>query len=93
MDVKLSEAEIEALLLLKRESSILVSHIDDKTSYDSFGHKVPGMAIFKKLAKKGLCFQTVEDPVQLGDDPNDEPFYFTEAMELTEAGEDIIKSL
>lgn len=93
MDIKFSEAEIEALILLRKESSILVSHISDKTEVDSFGNKVPGMSIFKKLAKKGFCFQTEEEPIQLSEDPNDEPFYFTESIELTEAGEALVKDL
>jgi hypothetical protein len=80
MTSDLSEAELNAIDFLKqRHGCCLISEIDDKTSTDVFGMKVPGMTIFKKLAKKGLLYFTEEDPVDFG---FDEPFTFTPMVYL-----------
>lgn len=54
---------------------ILSSRVSDKTEYDVFGFKVPGMRVFKQLEKKGLIFFTEEEPFDLGDG---EMFDFTQ---------------
>lgn len=89
----LSESEKAALRWIKTTSCNLVSHIPDKTERNVFGDPVPGMSIFRKLEKKGLCFETIEDPVRFTDDPNEEPFYFTPSMELTDEGQAIADEL
>ncbi|WP_235583807.1 hypothetical protein [Pseudomonas aeruginosa] len=89
----LSEAEIAALCLLKVTSGILVSRVPDRTERDSFGDVTPGIAIYRRLEAKGLCFQTEEEPVHLTDDPDDEPFTFTESIELTEEGAKLAATL
>lgn len=92
--VKLTQAEQSALLLIKAQSSILVSNINDTASTDSFGCPVPSIRAFRSLEKKGLCFQTIEDPVELKS-LDGEPFMFTftESIELTEAGEEMVLGL
>jgi hypothetical protein len=92
--VKLTRAEQFALLKLKGESSILVSQIDDTPGTDCFGDPVPSLRAFRSLEKKGLCFQTIEEPVELKS-LEGEPFMFTftESIELTEAGEEIALGL
>jgi len=82
----LSQAEFEGLMWLKNTSCNLVSMIADKTELDFFGNKVPGMTIFRKLAKRGYCYQTEEEPVRFTDDPDEVPFDFTPSMELTDEG-------
>lgn len=79
-------AELQALKWLKENFSILVTRIEDKNRKDLFGDIVPGMSCFKKLAKKGFCFQTIEEPTEDG-------FLFTESIELTEIGEQLVKTL
>lgn len=83
--IKFSSAELRALIRLQAEHSILVSRIEDKSYTDSFGDTIPGMSIFKKLEKKGYCFQTEEEPMEDG-------FVFTESIELTEIGEEFVKN-
>lgn len=83
--IKFSSAELRALMRLQVEHSILVSRIEDKSYSDSFGDTIPGMNIFKKLEKKGYCFQTEEEPM-------DDGFVFTESIELTEMGEVFVKN-
>lgn len=80
--MKFTATEVEAIKWLKRDISILVSRIPEKTEKDGLGFITPGMSVFKKLIKLGLCFQTIEDPMPDG-------FVFTESMELTEEGEAI----
>lgn len=92
--VKLTRAEQSALLMLKGQSSILVSQIDETPSTDSFGDPVPSLRAFRSLEKKGLCFQTIEEPVELKSlDGDPFMFTFTESIELTDAGEEIALGL
>jgi len=94
VDLKdLSESEIAALRWVRESTSILVSHIPDKTYRNEFGDPVPGMAIFKRLEKRGLLFQTEEEPVNLTDDPDEKPFYFTESIEFTDEGRELASKL
>jgi hypothetical protein len=79
----LTEAEIAALRWIKNGTGTEVWRIEAKTGKDMFGNPVPGMAIFRKLEKKGLCYPTVEEPVLLADG---EPFEFSSTMELTDEG-------
>lgn len=81
----LSEAEIIALRWIKKGMGTEVWRIEAKTTMDVFGDPVPGMAIFKKLEKKGLCYQTEEEPFLLNED-DQEPFQFSSTMELTDEG-------
>lgn len=92
--VKLTRPEQFALLMLKQQSSILVTQIEDTPSTDVFGDPVPTLRAFRSLEKKGLCFQTIEEPVELKA-LDGEPFMFTftESFELTEAGEEIALGL
>lgn len=85
--VDLSAAEIAALQWIKTSSCNLVSKIPETTSTDVFGTPIPGLAIFRKLVKKGLAFETEEDPVHFDTTPDEEPFFFTPSIELTEQGE------
>lgn len=78
--MKLSEAEQEALDWLKAEGgSMLISNIPDKNEKTVFGGIEPGMAVFKKLEKKGLIFFTEEEPFELEPDLW---FTFTEEVYL-----------
>lgn len=81
MSNKLSEAEENALELIKRDGCLLASRISDRTDLDVFGNVIPGMAVFKKLEKKGLIFFTEEEPLILDDGTE---FYFTPLVYLTE---------
>lgn len=83
---KLSEAEQEALSLLKqRGGSMLVSEIPEKNErHPVFRTITPGMSVYQKLEKKGLVLITEEDPIM--DVPEDDPLYgftFTPMVELT----------
>jgi hypothetical protein len=80
--MKFTATEVEAIKWLKRDISILVTRIPEKTEKDGLGFITPGMSVFKKLIKQGLCFQTIEDPMPDG-------IVFTESMELTEEGDAI----
>lgn len=80
-----SEAELEALAWLKRDPSILVSRIHT-SNINEMGIIIPGIRVFKKLEDKGYCFQTEEEPCEDG-------FVFTETIDLTDLGAEIIKSL
>lgn len=91
MDIKLSKNELETLSFMQERKTILVSQIETTTSHDFMGRIIPGMTMFKKLIKKGILFQTIEDSVFFDDES--EPFEFTESIELTEEGEALIKNL
>ena len=81
--MKLSEAEQSALELLKNEGgSMLTSKIPDKNERSIFAGTFgiePGMAVYKKLEKKGLVFFTEEEPMEDG-------FVFTNEVYLTDEG-------
>ncbi len=82
----LSEAEVEALRLMRTGFNTMVNRIPDKTYRDGVGIVTPGMAVYRRLAKKGLCYQTEEEPLEDG-------FVFTESMELTDAGLELAQKL
>lgn len=66
--IELSEAEQTAMDWLRNEGGeILTSRIEDKSCRDVFGGTIPGMTVFKKLAKKGLVFFSEEEPFELED--------------------------
>lgn len=90
---ELSEAEASALRWLREARSTLISYIPDKPATDAFGDSVPHMAVFRRLEKKRLCFQTLEDPVRFTNDPNEDPFHFTPSFEFTERGLELVKNL
>jgi hypothetical protein len=76
---KLTEAERDALTLLKNAGAVLVSYVENKTKVDCLGRVVPGWGVFRKLIKKGFVIQTVEDPM-------DDGFTFTEELYITDEG-------
>lgn len=88
----LSQAEFDGLRWLSSGACNLISMISEKTEHDVFGNPVPGMAIFRKLAKRGYCYQTEEEPVRFTDDPDEVPFDFTPSIELTDEGRDALKA-
>lgn len=88
----LSEAEITAIQWLKSSVATFVYNIEPKTSQDMHGCPVPGMSIFRKLEKKGLCFQTIEDPIFLNEG-DEVPFEFSPTMELTDEGLDLARRI
>lgn len=78
--MNLSEAEREALRWA--HNGVLVSRIPDRTERDVFGQvTAPGRAVFRKLMKRGLLFETEED----GD--------WTPSLDLTKEGEALLKEL
>lgn len=91
MSHKFTESEMSALSVLSQQRSILISQIPDKNINDHLDGLTAGMTTYKKLIKKGLCFITEEDPILF--DGDDEEFYFTPSIELTEEGESLIKTL
>lgn len=84
--MELSSSEKIALALMGRKRSILVTSIPDKNDTDVFGDTIPGIAVFKKLEKKGLIFFTEEDVDSDG-------FAFTEEAYITDLGLGMIKQL
>ena len=56
---------------------MLVTKIPDRNEKDVFGRIEPGMAVFKKLERKGLVFFTEEEPIELEPD-----FWFTFTPEV-----------
>lgn len=95
MDIEekdLSEAEIVALKWIRKGVGTFVHNIDAKTTKDVFGDPIPGMGVFKKLEKKGLCFQTEEDALFLNEGDT-EAFQFSSTMELTDEGLELARKL
>ncbi|MBI6883088.1 hypothetical protein [Pseudomonas putida] len=88
----LSSAEISALKWIRKGAGTEVSRIEEKASESMWGDVVPGMAVFKRLEKKGLCYQTLEDPILL-DEEDGETFEFSSTMELTDEGLALVKRL
>lgn len=88
----LSSAEISALKWIRKGAGTEVSRIEAKASESMWGDVVPGMAVFKRLEKKGLCYQTLEDPIFL-DEEDGEKFEFSSTMELTDEGLALVKRL
>ena len=84
--MELSSSEKIALALMGRKRSILVTSIPDKNDTNVFGDTIPGIAVFKKLEKKGLIFFTEEDVDSNG-------FAFTEEVYITELGKSVAKKL
>lgn len=88
----LSEAEQEALLLLHREGALLTSKVPDKTERCHMGFIEPGLAVYRKLERKGLALITEEDPVTFEDEEGQPfDFTFTPQIELTDTGLAAIK--
>jgi hypothetical protein len=88
----LSEAELNAIEWIKTSTAPFVYNIEAKTTQDVFGNPIPGMAIFRKLEKKGLCYQTIEDPIFLNEGDT-EPFEFSPTMELTDEGLELARKM
>lgn len=77
--LKLSQTEHEAMYMLHTKGAFLISQVPEKNERDLFGGTVPGLGIFVKLEKKGLCYITEEEPDDTG-------FTFTPMIELTDEG-------
>lgn len=88
----LSEAEIAALKWIQKGVGTFVHNIDTKTTQDVFGSPIPGLRVFRKLEKKGLCFETEEDPMFLNEG-DEEAFQFSSTMELTDEGLELVRRL
>lgn len=62
-----------------------MTKIPDRNEKDLvFGTITPGIPVYRKLEKKGLCYQTEEDEMPDG-------FKFTESIELTDLGKQYAK--
>lgn len=84
MAVSLSAAEREALRLLQRRRSILVTEIPEHNERTCFGDILPGRAVFRKLEARGLCFETIEDAIfEEGGET------WTPTLEITQAGDSV----
>lgn len=78
--MNLSSNERTALEILRdKGGSMLTSLIPDKNERSVFCGVEPGMAVYKKLEKKGLVFFTEEEPMEDG-------FMFTNEVYLTDEG-------
>jgi hypothetical protein len=87
---KVTEAEYEALkFLVDNSGAVLITAIGDKNETDVFGDVIPGMRVYKRLAKSGHVLFTEEEPIDLGDG---EMFEFTPMVELTESGRKLFKN-
>lgn len=75
----LTEAEYEGMSLLRTQLSISIDRIEAKTYVDCMRTVIPGRAIFNKLIKKDLCYETIEDPMEDGTE-------FTPTIDLTDKG-------
>lgn len=76
---ELSATEHEALDWLKSQGgSVLITQVPEKNERGVFG-TVPGLTVFKKLARKGLVYFTEEEPLKLEDGTLIE---FTPSIEL-----------
>lgn len=74
-NAKLSEAEAAALSRLRHQGGILLSRIPDRTERDCLGEIEPGMAVYRKLEKKGLV--VICDPIV-----DDDGFEWSASVEL-----------
>lgn len=83
---RLSATELRALEILRHCRSMLVTQVPEttvKASQSVLGEVEPGMPVYVKLAKRGLCLITEEEPCGL---PDMEDFVFTPMIEATEEG-------
>ncbi|NDV51541.1 hypothetical protein [Salipiger sp. PrR003] len=80
--MKLTEAEETAFRLIR--GGLLVSRIPEKSIPDPLGGAEPGMRVYRGLIKKGLVFETEEEPVYFDDGDRFDP---TPMIEFTEEGE------
>ena len=81
--MKLSQAERSAIEILKGEGgNMLTSKIPEKSESSVFAVR-PGLAVYKKLEKKGLVFFTEEEPMEDG-------FMFTNEVYLTDEGKSYV---
>lgn len=76
----LSESERKALETLKERLSIMIYTIPDKTGKDFFGNPIPGIVVYKKLEKRGLCI--ICEPIV-----DDDGFEWSPAVEITAEGQ------
>jgi len=90
--LNLSTSEQAALTtLVDAGGSILETQIPDRNDRSVFGDVIPGMAVYRKLDKKGLVFFTEEEPLDLPGDPLD-GFTFTPEVHITEEGRAALSS-
>lgn len=82
--LKLSEAERAAIFILHvRGGNMLTSNIPERSIVAGVFGIEPGMAVYKKLEKKGLVFFTEEEPMEDG-------FVFTNEVYLTDEGKSYV---
>ena len=83
-DVKLTDGEVDALEWLRaRNGSVLSNLLEERTARDCLGSIEPGMAIFRKLAKRDLVVITEESLIDPADPEMGE---WSPTIELTDAG-------
>jgi hypothetical protein len=83
---KLSATEVRALEILRDCRAMLITQVPEttvKASQNVLGEVEPGLPVYVKLQKRGLCVITEEEPCGL---PDMEDFVFTPMIESTEEG-------
>ncbi len=86
--------EIAALRFLEEAGgSVIEWNVPEKNEIDPvFGVVTPGHGVYRKLARLGLVFYTVEDPFDLPGDPLD-GFTFSSEIYLDDAGRKTLRTL
>lgn len=64
---------------------MLETRIPDVSGSSVFGDVIPGMAVYRRLDKRGLLFFTEEEPLDLPGEPMD-GFTFTPEVYITNEG-------
>lgn len=76
----MTDAENNALRFLAYHGgSVLVTQVPEKTERGAFGESVPGLPVYKKLARQDLVLITEEEI-------NEDGFTYTPMIELTDTG-------
>lgn len=89
--MKLTAHERRALeLLLEHGGAMLESQIPEVNELVLvFGETNPGLGVYRKLAKRNLCFFTEEDPCDL---PGLAGFCFTPEVYISDEGRNALRS-
>jgi hypothetical protein len=77
----MTEAEEEAIRLVRQAGMLLVSQIADATSRGVLGEMIPGIRVFEKLRRRGVLYLTEEEGLSMEDGT---VFEFTPAYCLVE---------
>lgn len=75
----ITNIELEALAWISANEGCFVYQIPNKNDRDFLGELTPGLALVKKLDKKGLVIITEEETM-------DDGFQFTPTIEMTDLG-------